>query len=127
LVTHQGLDISVGMGTVTLVGIAVNNSIVLLDYANKRAVAGRSIEDALLAATSVRLRPILLTSLTTIFALIPTAIGSAVGSQLFRPFAITVIGGLLSGIPATLILVPTLVAACKPASRSDNGIGSVHG
>lgn len=116
--THQGLDVSVGMGAVTLVGIAVNNSIVLLDYANKRAVSAEGIENALLAAASVRLRPILLTSLTTIFALLPAAIGSTVGSQVFRPFAITVIGGLLSGIPATLVLVPTLVAASARLKRT---------
>ncbi len=114
--THQGLDVSVAMGAITLVGIAVNNAIVLLDYANKRVASGGGIEPALLSAASVRLRPILLTSLTTIFALLPTAVGTAVGSRLFQPFAITVIGGLLSGIPTTLVLVPTLVSATQRGS-----------
>lgn len=119
-VTGPGLDVSVAMGAVTLAGIAVNHSIVLLDYANQRATSRQDFEDALLLAASVRLRPILLTSLTTIFALLPAAIGPAVGSQTFRPFAITVIGGSCTGIPSTLILVPTFVAAsarCK-TSRS---------
>lgn len=110
-ITGQGIDLSVGMGTVTLVGIAVNNAIVLINYANKSIAAGKSIQEALLKAAAVRLRPILLTSLTTIFVLIPTAIGTSVGSKIFQPFAITVIGGLVSGVFATLIIVPVFVAA----------------
>jgi multidrug efflux pump subunit AcrB len=101
---------------ITLVGIAVNNAIVLLDYANRRLAAGESLRDALLTAASIRLRPILLTALTTIGALVPTAIGSAVGSHIFQPFAITVIGGLLSATVATLIVVPTLALRRSPTS-----------
>ena len=104
--TRQGIDVSVGMGTVTLVGIAVNNAIVLIDYSNKSRASGETVQGALLKAASVRLRPILLTSLTTIFALIPVAIGTTVGSKVFQPFAITVIGGLITGMVATLIVVP---------------------
>jgi multidrug efflux pump subunit AcrB len=91
-VTGQGVDVSVGMGVVTLVGIAVNNAIVLLDYTNRRVQDGTPLQAALLSAVSTRLRPILMTALTTMFALLPTAIGSATGSKLFQPFAITVIG-----------------------------------
>lgn len=112
--TRQGLDVSVGMGAITLVGIAVNNAIVLMDYANKGIVSGKSVTQALLSAASVRLRPILLTSLTTIFAILPTAIGTTVGSKIFQPFAITVIGGLVSSMFATLVIVPTLTVAVTP-------------
>ena len=108
--TGQGLDISVGMGTITLVGVSVNNAIVLMDYANQEVKAGKSRARALLSAASVRLRPILLTTLTTIAALLPTAIGTTIGSQIFQPFAITVIGGLLAGILATLIVIPTIAS-----------------
>lgn len=108
--TGQGVDVSVGMGAVTLAGIAVNNAIVLVDYANRRRTSGEAVEEALLGAASIRLRPILLTSLTTIFALLPVAIGGAADTSLFQPFAITVIGGLLSGAFATLVIVPTLTA-----------------
>jgi multidrug efflux pump subunit AcrB len=107
-VTQVGLDVSVGMGGLTLIGIAVNNAIVLLDYANRQTAAGQAITDALQSAASVRLRPILMTAATTIFALIPVAVNPAVGSRIFQPFAITVIGGLLSSTFATLVLVPTL-------------------
>ncbi len=65
-------------------------------------------EEALLSAASVRLRPILLTTFTTIAALLPTAIGTSVGSRIFQSFAITVIGGLLTAVLATLIVVPTI-------------------
>ena len=109
--TRQGIDISVGMGTITLVGIAVNNAIILIDFSNKERASGKDAADALLAAASVRLRPILLTTLTTIAALLPTAIGTTVGSKIFQPFAITVISGLAGGVMATLIIIPTLALA----------------
>jgi CzcA family heavy metal efflux pump len=108
-VTGQGLDVSVGMGAVTLVGIAVNNAIVLIDFVNKQTASRVNTDQALLEAASVRLRPILLTTLVTLAALLPTAIGTTVGSQIFRPFSITVIGGLLSNLLASLIIIPTLL------------------
>ncbi len=107
-ITRRGIDLSVGMGILTLVGIAVNNAIVLIDTANRERALGKTMAEAFLASASIRLRPILLTSLTTIAALIPAAIGITVGSRIFQPFAITVIGGLVSGIFATLVVIPTL-------------------
>ncbi len=106
--TGNGLNISVGMGVVTLIGIAVNNAIVLVDYTNKIISKGVSIKDALLEAVSIRLRPIILTSATTISALIPSAIGTTIGSHIFQPFALSVIGGLITGMFGTLIIVPLL-------------------
>jgi CzcA family heavy metal efflux pump len=107
--TRVGLDVSVGMGVLTLVGISVNNAIVLLAYANREAARGLTMPAALAAAASVRLRPILMTALTTVFALVPVAVNPAVGSRIFQPFAVTVIGGLLSATAATLLLLPMLV------------------
>jgi CzcA family heavy metal efflux pump len=112
-ITRVGLDVSVGMGALTLGGIAVNNAIVLLDYANRQVAAGEAMPDALRSAASVRLRPILMTAATTVFALIPVALNPAVGSRIFQPFAVTVIGGLLSATVATLILVPVLAVSCR--------------
>ena len=108
--SHGGINISVAMGAITLIGVAVNNAIVLIDYANREMWQGIGLQDALLNAASVRLRPILLTSFTTIFALIPTAIGTTVGSKIFQPFAVTVIGGMLTGTMATLVVIPTLAS-----------------
>jgi multidrug efflux pump subunit AcrB len=107
--TRVGLDVSVGMGVLTLVGISVNNAIVLLAYANREAARGLTMPAALASAASVRLRPILMTALTTVFALVPVAVNPAVGSRIFQPFAVTVIGGLLSATVATLLLLPMLV------------------
>ena len=108
VITQVGLDISVGMGALTLVGIAVNNAIVLVDYANRQMAAGQPIHGALQSAVSVRLRPILMTAVTTIIALVPVAVNPAVGSRIFQPFAITVIGGLLSATVGTFLFVPVL-------------------
>ncbi len=107
-ITRQGLDVSAGMGVFTLVGISVNNSIVLLDYANRSMRSGKNIQESLLVAASVRLRPILLTALCTIVVLIPPSIGTTLGSNIFQSFSITVIGGLITGTIATLVIIPTL-------------------
>lgn|GEM_PF-364435 len=124
--TGRGLDVSVAMGAMTLVGVAVNNSIVLLDFARKAQKAKRVRQDGqeggddrsddegsataatLLEAASVRLRPILLTTATTVAALVPAAVGTTAGSSLFQTFAVTVIGGLVGALAATLLLTPTL-------------------
>ncbi len=120
-ISGHGLDVSVGMGIVTLVGISVNNAIVLLDYSNRRVANGETVREALLSAASVRLRPILLTALTTIFALIPTAVGTTVGSNIFQPFAVSVIGGLITGTISTLVIVPVLVLSLPGINRQVNG------
>ena len=109
-ITHQGLNVSVAMGAITVVGICVNNAIVLLDYANRQITNGKSVLDALQTAVAVRLRPILMTTLTTIAGLLPTAIGLHVGSKLFQPFAIAVIGGLITSTIVTLIIIPPISA-----------------
>jgi len=107
-VTRVGLDVSAAMGALTLIGIAVNNAIVLLDYAARLEREGVDPGEALRQAASVRLRPILMTASTTILALLPVALNPAVGSRIFQPFAVTVIGGLLTATLATLVLVPVL-------------------
>ncbi len=112
-VTGRGIDVSVAMGVVTLAGIAVNNAIVLMDFFNSELRAGKDVHGALVSAVAVRLRPILLTSTTTIAALLPTVTGVGAGSRIFQPFAITVTGGLFSASLATLIVVPTLASMCS--------------
>ncbi len=120
-ITGQGVDISVAMGAVTLAGIAVNNAIVLMDYANRERTSGKGNFEALASAVSVRLRPILLTTFTTIAALLPAAIGTTTGSRIFGPFAITVIGGLISGVAATLVVVPTLASMLPSREKQRRG------
>ncbi|QJA06264.1 efflux RND transporter permease subunit [Thermosulfurimonas marina] len=107
-ITRQGLNISVAMGVLTLIGICVNNAIVLLDFAEQKIREGMDRKEALIEAAQTRLRPILLTSLTTIFALIPTAVGLGAGAEYFRGFAIAVIGGLVTATLVSFVLVPCL-------------------
>jgi HAE1 family hydrophobic/amphiphilic exporter-1 len=77
-----------------------------------------TVPEALSSAAAVRLRPILMTATATIIALVPVAVNPAVGSRIFQPFAVTVIGGLLSATLATLILMPMLVSR-RSIRRSD--------
>jgi multidrug efflux pump subunit AcrB len=118
VLTRVGIDVSVGMGVLTLVGISVNNAIVLVAYANREAARGRPAQEALSSAVSIRLRPILMTAATTVLALVPVAVNPAVGSRIFQPFAVTVIGGLLSATAATLLLVPLLISPRRHSGTS---------
>ncbi len=116
VVARQPVDVSVGMGLMTLLGICVNNAIVLVEYANRAERGGLGRRDALLQAASVRLRPILMTALVTLFALLPAAVVSPSGSRIFQPFAVTLLGGLFTATLATLVLVPVLAA---PRARDE--------
>jgi len=107
--TGQGLDVSAGMGALTLIGIAVNNGIVLVDFANRRMHEGDPAAQAWEQAIGIRLRPVLLTAITTIASLLPIAIGLGGASEIFRPFAIMVIGGLIAAMFGSLLFLPALL------------------
>ncbi|MBV6418620.1 MAG: Nickel and cobalt resistance protein CnrA [Steroidobacteraceae bacterium] len=96
------------IGLILLAGIVVNNAIVLLDAVNQARDRGLSRHEALLLAGRTRLRPILITSWSTILGLIPMAIGLGEGAEVRRPMAITVIGGMLVATVLTLIVIPVL-------------------
>jgi multidrug efflux pump subunit AcrB len=108
-ITRTPLNISSFMGFVMLIGLVVKNGIILLDYEEKlRAEREMPIEAALREAGRVRLRPILMTTLCTIFGLAPLAVGLGAGAELQRPLAVAVIGGLSLSTFVTLLVVPTL-------------------
>lgn len=107
-VTATDLSVIVLLGAIVLAGIAVNNSIVLVDYTNRLRREGLAKRDALLKAGQVRLRPILMTSLTTLLGLMPMAFGWGAGAELRAPMAIAVIGGLLASTPLTLVVIPVV-------------------
>jgi HAE1 family hydrophobic/amphiphilic exporter-1 len=96
------------IGVVMLAGIVVNNAIVLVDYVNVLRREGMAKNEALAKAGEIRLRPILMTTLTAILGLLPMAIGIGEGSEVRAPMAIVVIGGLTVGTFLTLVLVPTV-------------------
>jgi len=107
--TATGLNVAVAAGVLTLLGIGVNNGIVLVDFANRERDAGADPQAALLEAVRIRLRPVLATSLTTIAALVPTALAIGAGEHVFQPFAVTVISGLAVGTFVTLAVLPAAI------------------
>jgi HAE1 family hydrophobic/amphiphilic exporter-1 len=111
LITGQTLDVIAMLGFIMLAGLIVNNGIVLIDYINQARRAGMSKTDAIIDAGRTRMRPILMTALTTILAMLTSAIGIGDGSEMMRPMAITIIGGLVYGTVLTLIVIPCIYDA----------------
>ncbi|MFL5519482.1 MAG: efflux RND transporter permease subunit, partial [Gemmatimonadales bacterium] len=113
-ITGTPLNVSSFMGLILLIGLIVKNGIILLDFTHHRMLtAGETLEPALLEAGRVRLRPILMTTLCTLFGLSPLALGLGAGSEMQRPLALAVIGGLALSTPITLYLVPTFLVAVR--------------
>ena len=106
--TGVPLNVSSLMGLVLLIGLVVKNGILLIENALSRIEAGEGLRPALLRAGRRRLRPIVMTTLCTIFGLLPLAFSLGAGSELQRPLAVAVIGGLLFSTAATLLLLPAL-------------------
>ena len=106
----SGIEVSVIslIGFVMLVGIIVNNGIVLVDYINQQRLAGMGLREAIIDAGVTRLRPILMTSLTTILGLVVSALGKKAGTALIQPIALVCIGGLLYATLMTLFVVPCM-------------------
>ncbi len=102
------VSVVVLIGVILLAGIVVNNAIILVDYTNRLRRRGMAKLDALRRAGEVRLRPILMTTSTTVLGLLPMAIGVGEGSELRAPMAITVIGGLLASTALTLLIIPAV-------------------
>lgn len=117
-ITDTSLSAPVLLGIIFLVGIVVNNAILLVEFADEfRKEKEMSSLEAITQAGAVRLRPVLMTTLTTIFGMLPLALGLGEGSELMQPLALTVIGGLTLGTLLTLVLVPGLYVIFYPASK----------
>ncbi len=106
--TGQTLNVMTAVGALILVGVIVNNGIVLVDYTNLLRKRGMSLTDACAEAARSRLRPILMTTLTTILGLVPMAFMPGEGSEMVQPIGQTILGGLTFGTLMTLILMPVL-------------------
>jgi multidrug efflux pump subunit AcrB len=113
LLTGTVLNVASAMGLILLVGLVVKNGIVLLDYAHRLHAEGHPFTEALEIAGRVRLRPILMTTLCTLFGLLPLALGFGAGAELQRPLALAVIGGLSLSTFVTLYLVPLAYRALR--------------
>jgi multidrug efflux pump subunit AcrB len=117
VVTRTSLNVASFMGLILLVGLIVKNGIILLDFTRHRMqTAGVDLETGIRDAARVRLRPILMTTLCTLFGLLPLALGIGAGSELQKPLALAVIGGLALSTPITLFVVPVLLVAIRGRS-----------
>ncbi|MDM4018509.1 efflux RND transporter permease subunit [Roseiconus lacunae] len=104
--TGTTLNIQSLMGTLMMVGVVVNNAILLIDFANQRRAVGQRVKDAMLSAAGVRLKPILMTSLTLVASMLPLSIQLAPGNEAMIPLARALLGGMVVSTILTLLLVP---------------------
>jgi len=102
------ISIVIFLGLLMLIGVVVNNAIVLVDYINILRARDLELKEAIRRAGQTRLRPVLMTALTTIVALLPMAFGKGQGSEVWNPLGLTIMGGLLVSTMVTLIIVPVL-------------------
>jgi len=108
LVTGTNFSVSSGIGFLALFGVSVQTGVILIDYINQRRARGHSIEDSAIEGAVRRLRPIMMTMLVATLGLLPASMSHAIGSDSQRPFAIVIVGGLLSDLVLSVILLPTL-------------------
>jgi CzcA family heavy metal efflux pump len=113
LITGTELNVSSAMGFILLIGLVVKNGIVMIDYAHHLHAEGKPFREAVSEAARVRLRPILMTTLCTLFGLLPLALGLGAGAELQKPLALVVIGGLSLSTLVTLFAVPTFYVAAR--------------
>jgi cobalt-zinc-cadmium resistance protein CzcA len=108
LVTGTNLSVSSGVGFLALFGVSVQTGVIMLEYINQRRARGHSIEDSAIEGAVLRLRPIMMTMLVATLGLLPAATSHAIGSDSQRPFAIVIVGGLISDLVMSIFLLPTL-------------------
>jgi len=116
---RQSLNIYSQIGLIMLIGLVTKNSILIVEFANQLRSRGMNVVEAVVEASRIRLRPILMTSLATIFGVLPLAIGFGAGAESRRPLGITVVGGLLFSTFLTLILVPVVYTLLARSSRTN--------
>ena len=115
--TNSEVSVIAAIGFVMLAGIIVNNGIVLVDYINQLRERGMAKRDAILEAGRTRLRPVLMTALTTIFGLLAMAFSTGMGADLSRPMALVTIGGLTYGTVLTLVVIPCIYDIFHPEKK----------
>lgn len=110
LITNTTLSVVAALGAVLLIGIVVKNGIVLVDYINLMRDRGIELYEAIAISGKSRLRPVLMTAMTTILGMLPLALSTGEGSEIWKPMGITVIGGLIFSTLVTMIIVPVMYA-----------------
>jgi cobalt-zinc-cadmium resistance protein CzcA len=117
LLTHTNFSVSSGVGFLALFGVSVQTGVIMVEYINQLRARGYSIEEAAVEGAVLRLRPIMMTMLVATLGLLPAAVSHGIGSDSQRPFAIVIVGGLISDLLMSIMLLPTLYAWF--ASRTD--------
>ena len=107
-ITGQNLSVPSSVGFIALFGIALGNGMVLLAYMNQLLEKGASIIDASITGACLRLRPVLMTAMTTALGLMPLLFATGTGSEVQRPLATVVVGGLITSTILTLLVLPAL-------------------
>ncbi len=115
--THLHFSLFVMIGFMLLMGMVGKNAVLLVDFANEAVANGKDANAALLEAGEKRLRPILMTTIAMIFAMLPLALSDSLGSETKAPMAISIIGGLLSSMVLTLLVVPVIYRMINPLDR----------
>jgi cobalt-zinc-cadmium resistance protein CzcA len=108
IVTHTNFSVSSGVGFLALFGVSVQTGVIMLEYINQRRARGFTIEEAAIEGAVMRLRPIMMTMLVATLGLLPAAMSHNIGSDSQRPFAIVIVGGLISDLAMSIFLLPTL-------------------
>ena len=108
LITGTHFSVSSGVGFLALFGVSVQTGVIMLEYINQLRAGGYTIEDSAIEGAVLRLRPIMMTMLVATFGLLPAALSHAIGSDSQRPFAIVIVGGLISDLAMSIFLLPTL-------------------
>jgi cobalt-zinc-cadmium resistance protein CzcA len=107
LLTGTYLSVSSGIGMLALFGVSVQTGVIMLEYINQLRARGRTIVDAAVEGAVLRLRPIMMTMLVATIGLLPAALSHEIGSDSQRPFAIVIVGGLISDLLLSIFLLPT--------------------
>ncbi|MGA8233368.1 MAG: CusA/CzcA family heavy metal efflux RND transporter [Candidatus Acidiferrales bacterium] len=108
LITHTNFSVSSGVGFLALFGVSVQTGVIMVEYINQLRAKGYSTEEAAVEGAVLRLRPILMTMLVATLGLLPAALSHGIGSDSQRPFAIVIVGGLISDLVMSIFLLPTL-------------------
>ncbi len=119
LITGTNLNIVGGLGAVLLIGIVVKNGIVLVDFTNLMRDRGMKLYEAIVVSGKSRLRPVLMTALTTILGMLPLALSKGEGSEIWRPMGITVIGGLIFSTIVTMVIIPVMYGIMARSGERD--------
>ena len=108
IITGTNFSVSSSIGMLALFGVSVQTGVIMLEYINQLRTRGHTIEDAAVEGAVLRLRPIMITMLVATLGLLPAALSHGIGSDSQRPFAIVIVGGLISDLLMSIFLLPTL-------------------